>query len=173
MRPSAYWLLSIQSVLRYANVTWLAFNCFNNQIQVVSTEVQLFFRSMWMGCDTAHSLTACIWVKWRRSTFLEMLASTTLALLMWVNQFFFILKFFILKLVWLFYSILCLIFTLYHQNWSRSPFFKDQLKITDKGTSVTTPFPIPSEISNAVIQPVSETVLASILQLNISVFIIN
>ncbi|XP_053478555.1 uncharacterized protein LOC128606449 [Ictalurus furcatus] len=38
-------------------------------------------------------------------------------------------------------------------NWSRSPFFKDQLKITDKVTSVTSPLSIPSEIANAVIQP--------------------
>ncbi|XP_058244525.1 uncharacterized protein LOC131352419 [Hemibagrus wyckioides] len=38
-------------------------------------------------------------------------------------------------------------------NWSRSPFFKDQLKITDKGTSVASPLLIPPEITNAVIQP--------------------
>ncbi|KAK3549073.1 hypothetical protein QTP70_030375 [Hemibagrus guttatus] len=38
-------------------------------------------------------------------------------------------------------------------NWSRSPFFKKQLKITDKGTSATSPLFIPPEISNAVIQP--------------------
>ncbi|XP_047678593.1 uncharacterized protein LOC113650789 isoform X2 [Tachysurus fulvidraco] len=38
-------------------------------------------------------------------------------------------------------------------NWCRSPFFKDQLKITDKGTSVKSPLVIPSEITKAVIQP--------------------